>query len=303
MPKFTNGSFIVSMIIFLLTSVATHGNEESSGTSHVSDPAYWKAYESTFEKGRMKHCENLNSAPVDDSSCPVGEKGWYSCMFGEKECVAKNDRLPGLGDLTGGRLGLIHPETRCDCDDGIWTCYDWNICVADVTTKATALSTKAPTVRTKAPALRTKATAVPTKAPSASLEIVKNRPAKIKHQPCGGLNDALCPSGQVCIDPDPTDKCNPGVDCPGVCALSIFKGDSDTPDIKNNSLCPSTKPQSRDMCSTGIPSGFGPEAHCNYGEICCCGSCGAKTSCLCNKGVFHCLTFWDTCPSVCPTIV
>jgi hypothetical protein len=139
--------------------------------------------------------------------------------------------------------------------------------------------------------------------PTPAPRVTTLAPAKAVVQTCGSLGDAPCPAGQTCFDPDPTDKCNPDVDCRGICVASTDTTTSlvvDAPDTNNNPLCPATKPISKDVCPAGIPTGFGPDAHCGYGEVCCCGDCKSKTSCLCNRGIFQCLTFLNKCPDVCP---
>jgi hypothetical protein len=272
MATFRRCLFIATVATLFLfkVAVAKESSIRAAENDHralvVQRPAYWKTYLAVFTPKRLKTCAKKVVAPVNGSKCPIKPAGWYSCMFGEQQCAAVTSALPGLGSITGAKLGVVHPKTRCDCVDGKWKCFEWTVCAASVTkAPATAALTKAPATvaLTKAPA-----TVVLTKAPATTT--LTKAPAT------AALTKA-----------------------PATAALTkapVITSVVDAPASGNDALCPAVLPNSRDL----VPAGLKVGTSCEYGEICCCASCDTKIHCVNNNGIFQCLTFAIKCTATCP---
>lgn len=124
-----------------------------------------------------------------------------------------------------------------------------------------------------------------------------------KPQSCGSRGLPPCPDGQMCIDPDPTDSCDPAADCPGICAPSpttpiMTDPVEDPPSPMNNAFCPATVPESGNKCPAYLPG----TAICEYGTVRCCNDPGIpKTTCSCKNGIFECTTVAIKCASCTPS--
>ena len=185
------------------------------------EPKYWNSYNKCFTSTRLNKCLLISVPPLQGSLCLSGLLGWQSCFFGTQTCTAITGLLPGLGNLNCIGLGLDHPKTRCDCNNGAWNCYDWKICQATPTPLPTYLRTPRPTslpTQRPTPLPTPRPTPVPTPAPT-----LVPTPAPTS-QSCGGIAGILCSNGLSCID-DPNDLCDPmngGADCEGLCVPRVI---------------------------------------------------------------------------------
>ena len=265
------------------------------------EPKYWNSYNKCFTSTRLNKCLLIKAPPLQGSLCLSGLLGWHSCFFGAHTCTAITGPLPGLGNLNCVGLGLDHPKTRCDCNNGAWNCYDWMVCQASPTLQPLPSSAPVPTyLRTPRP------TPVPTPLPTPvptplPTPVPTPLPAPVPVPTpifCGGIAGILCPDGLICID-NPNDYCDPmngGADCGGLCIV---------PDIPqsctSNGLSPCPYGQTcfdldqTDSCSLlsscpGVcvsippPSGCGGQLdiQCPSGQICIddLTNCGLAGGCL-----------------------
>jgi hypothetical protein len=287
-------------MVFLCGTVAAEDSTRHIRTAEHEDkagrdlavawtrPTYWKKYRKLLTLKRLKRCTKKQGVPPTSGSyCPSLKTGWHTCLFGEQTCKATPGVLPGLGDYVGATLGLKHPAIRCDCEAGSWTCYDWDVCLQQAAPAA------APAFCGGFAGIRCPSGFSCIDDPSDTCD-PKQGGADcggicVAEQICGSRGLAPCPDGQTCIDPDPTDNCDPRADCPGICAP--------TPTPTTTDVCPDKEPIGSDaVCSKDLK--------CTYGTESCCGKTFDSLVCQCSAGeVFGCF-FTDACftPS-CPTTV
>lgn len=318
------------------SSIRTRNRRDIQTSSWVK-PRYFQKYKALMLK-KLKKCEALTVPPLTGDSCNPMGTDWYTCLFGEQTCPAILGDLPGLGSFKGASLGLKHPKTRCDCQGGVWMCYDWKICrtVKDTTTTPTFCGGFA-------------GIQCPT-----GLNCIDDPndgcdPTKggrdcggicIAPQACGSRSLPPCLEGQSCIDPDTSDNCSPLFDCPGICAPAPPQicGSRGLPSCPDGETCvdnPNNCGTALDCPGFCVPSATIPpiqtappttiivescptnsalnlpmntvcsqDLQCAYGSESCCGQTFDSLICSCSAGKGFACFFTDAClisPAGCDT--
>lgn len=70
------------------------------------EPPYFQKYEDLLGQDYMKRCVKRQTPPKDGDTCRRLPK---ACLFGEQTCPD----------------GSVEPTTRCNCQDGVWSCEDF----------------------------------------------------------------------------------------------------------------------------------------------------------------------------------
>lgn len=81
----------------------------------AAQPPFYKFYRKHIGSGSLRRCQNKPNPPANGTACGRSAKQTPKvCLWGRQTCPTDS---PG---------GAIHPATRCNCHDNVWTCQDFS---------------------------------------------------------------------------------------------------------------------------------------------------------------------------------
>lgn len=107
------------LLSFLPTVVTQQIPRDEIPSIHLAydgyeEPAYFQEYEDHLGSDLLKRCVKREFPPESGSSCRKDPK---VCLWGQQVCNSK--------DAANGDAGDLHPATRCNCVDRVWTCQEF----------------------------------------------------------------------------------------------------------------------------------------------------------------------------------